>query len=412
MPRVNHNILVWARETAGFTPEQAVKKLEIKDARGVAALERLTALEKGQEEPGRPLLTKMAKQYRRPLVTFYMSMPPKRGDRGQDFRTLPADHSRAADALLDALLRDIRARQNLVRAALEDEEDNAPHRFINSAKMADGATVVLDSIRRTIGVDLLDFRKQGSSEEAFALLRNRVEAVGIFVLLIGNLGSHHTAIDVETFRGFALADPIAPFIVINDQDAKSAWSFTLVHELAHLWLGASGVSGASAEMAIEQFCNDIAGEFLLPAHELVGLDIDDDTDLDTAILEITDFANARLISRSMVAYKLHRTKRISRDTWQRLSTSFRDQWLHDRAARRERDKQEEGGPNYYVVRRHRLGTALLDVVRRAMSDGILTPSKAGKILGVKPRNVAPLLHAGGPFGPADGAPPVPPAPAG
>jgi hypothetical protein len=26
-----------------------------------------------------------------------------------------------------------------------------------------------------------------------------------------------------------------------------------------------------------------------------------------------------------------------------------------------------------------------------MSDGILTPSKAGKVLGVKPRNVEPLL---------------------
>jgi hypothetical protein len=106
----------------------------------------------------------------------------------------------------------------------------------------DGVGAVLSSIRQTIGVDLTAFRAQGSPEAAFALLRSKVETAGVFVLLIGNLGTH-TAIDVAAFRGFALADNIAPFIVINDQDAKSAWSFTLLHELAHLWIGETGVSG-------------------------------------------------------------------------------------------------------------------------------------------------------------------------
>lgn len=91
------------------------------------------------------------------------------------------------------------------------------------------------------------------------------------MLLLGNLGSHHTNISVETFRGFAIADPIAPFIVINDQDARQAWAFTALHELAHLWLGVTGVSGASFEAAIEKYCNDVASEILLPAAEIVAL---------------------------------------------------------------------------------------------------------------------------------------------
>jgi hypothetical protein len=45
-------------------------------------------------------------------------------------------------------------------------------------------------------------------------LRSRVEAAGIFVLLMGNLGSHHSAIDVEAFRGFALADDVAPLLLL------------------------------------------------------------------------------------------------------------------------------------------------------------------------------------------------------
>jgi hypothetical protein len=181
-----------------------VRKLGIRDARGVAAVDRLTALETGSAEPTRPLLVKMSKQYRRPLLTFYMSGPPRKGERGRDFRTLPEGHSDAAEALLDALIRDLRARQGMVRALLEDAEDGQPLPFVGSMKMADGAPALLASIRQTLSIDLDAFRSAASSEDAFALLRARAEAAGIFVLLIGNLGSHHTAIDLETFRGLAL----------------------------------------------------------------------------------------------------------------------------------------------------------------------------------------------------------------
>jgi hypothetical protein len=216
-----------------------VEKLGINDARGVAAVDRLAAIESGAAEPSRPLLLKMARHYRRPLVTFYMSAPPRKGDRGEDFRNVRDRHT-SSEALVDALVRDIRARQGMVRAVLIDDEDAKPLPFIGSMSMRDGAGNVLASIRRTIRLDLAEFRAQASPEAAFALLRSRVEAIGVFVLLIGNLGSHHTAIDVEAFRGFALSDEIAPFIVLNDQDARAAWSFTLIHELAHLWLGATG----------------------------------------------------------------------------------------------------------------------------------------------------------------------------
>ena len=229
---VSHGILSWARETAGLSPSEAVNKLGINDARGIRAVNRLAAIEAGEMEPSRPLLLKMAQHYRRPLVTFYMSARPRKGDRGEDFRNIPHRHT-DAEALVDALVRDIRARQSMVRAVLVDEEGAKPLPFIGSMHMGDGVGAVLASVRQIIRIDLSEFRAQASPESAFALLRSRVEAAGVFVLLMGNLGSHHTAIDVEAFRGFALADDVAPFVVLNDQDARSAWSFTLIHELAH-----------------------------------------------------------------------------------------------------------------------------------------------------------------------------------
>lgn len=393
MPRVNPEILSWARETAGLSLADAVQRLGINGARGIAAVDRLASIEAGETEPSRSLLARMAKQYRRPLIAFYMSAPPRKGDRGEDFRNLP-DRLRDTHGLVDALVRDVRARQNMVRAVLADEEEAEPLPFVASMSMRDGVGAVLSSIRRTIRLDLAEFRAQASPESAFALLRSRVEAAGVFVLLIGNLGSHHTAIDVETFRGFALSDNIAPFIVLNDQDARSAWSFTLVHELAHLWLGATGVSGAFADAQIEKFCNDVASGFLLPANELALVQVDRKTDSDTAAKRIGDFARERHLSASMVAYNLFRADLITEATWRTATAWFLAQWRKSRDAQRERQK-DSSGPDYYVVRRHRLGSALLNFVSRNMSDGALTPTKAGQVLGVKPRSVAPLLNVAG-----------------
>lgn len=166
MPRVNPEILRWARETAGLTPEEAVKKILLAPGRGVSAVDRLAALEKGEDTPSRPMLVKMAKQYRRPLLTFYLSAPPRRGDRGQDFRTLPEDHPATDEALLDALLRDVQARQSMVRAVLEDEDEATVLPFVGSMKMTDGAPAILASIRKTLQVSLSEFRSQATLDRA------------------------------------------------------------------------------------------------------------------------------------------------------------------------------------------------------------------------------------------------------
>lgn len=390
---VNPAILRWARETAGLEPEDAARKIALVKTKALTAVERLEALESGDAAPTRALLVRMAKQYRRPLLTFYLSDVPEKGDRGNDYRTLPDGYDPTDDAFLDALIRGIRARQSLLRAALEDEEEAEELSFVGSKRMSDGVQDVVASIREILPLTLDDFRQAQTADEAFKKLRTAVESVGIYVVLAGNLGSYHTAIDLRTFRGFALSDPVAPFVIMNDQDARAAWSFTLLHELTHLWLGQTGISGGYAEIAVEQFCNDVAGEFLLPGSELQQFELPNEGALAASI---TNFANERNVSRSMVAYKLYRLLRIERNVWHRLSTQFREEWLAGRETRRERARNQEGGANYYTVRRHRVGDALVDVVRRMMAAGALTTTKAGTVLGVKAKNVQSLLNVGEP----------------
>lgn len=296
---------------------------------------------------------------------------------------------------MDALLRDVRARQSMVRAVLEDMEEAERLDFVGSHRMEDGPTAVLASLRVLLDVTLAEYRKQRNATAAFGLLRAGAENAGVFVLLKGNLGTHHTDIDTDIFRGFTIADDIAPFVIINPHDARSAWSFTLLHELTHLILGQSGVSGARSDNDIERFCDDIASEFLLPEEESKGRVFTDNTTFEEMVESVNRFSEELNVSRTMVAYKSWRSSSIERETFNRLRNLFRSQWLEEREERREQARRREGARvNPYVNRRYQLGTSLVSLVRRAISSGDLTTSKAAKVLGVKPSQIGSLFDAG------------------
>jgi Zn-dependent peptidase ImmA (M78 family) len=321
-----------------------------------------------------------------------MSAPPRKGNRGQDFRTLPDDYSPYDDALIDVLIRNVMARQGIVRSLMEDDEDVRVLEFVGSARTSDGVERVLGSIREILEIDHNDFYSQSNQENAFGLLRSKAEVAGVIVLLKGDLGSHHTKIKVEIFRGFALADKIAPFIVINDQDNHGAWSFTLLHELTHIILGQSGISGERSGRGLEKFCNDVASEFLLPRDEVAKLRFESTTPLEEIESLITKFARQRNLSSSMVAYKLFRVGGLDEARWSKIHQDFRERWLEVRDENRQRSHESTGGPSYYMIRRHRVGQSLINFVDRMLASGALTTTKAGTILDVKPKNVQNLIN--------------------
>ena len=382
MPQINPEVLVWARTTAGLSVEDAAKKL------GLSGPERLTEIETGQRAPTRRQLVNMSGQYHRPLLTFYLPNPPRPNEQGQDFRSLPQGHSPSSEALLRTLVRDVQARQQLVRAAMEETEEAERLNFVNSAQMSDGVDVIVRSMREVLGVTLEQFRAQKTVTDAFAVLRAGTENAGVFVLLMGNLGTYHTDVDVRIFRGFALADDVAPFVVINEKDSRAAWAFTLLHELAHIWLGQTGISGYDAEADVERFCNSVASRFLLIPAELAEITVPGRT-LSNVKEQITAFANERNLSRKMVAYNLFRSNAITRAIYSSLTESFDADRINQKTS-----QGDEGGPNYYTVRRHRVGPGLISFVRRMISGGALSVTKSAKVLGVKPTAVERLIGTG------------------
>jgi Zn-dependent peptidase ImmA (M78 family) len=144
---------------------------------------------------------------------------------------------------------------------------------------------------------------------------------------------------------------------------------------------------------IEQFCNDVAGEFLLPSSAFrVKPQNLDGSDKNAALRIVQSFAQTWNVSEPMVAYRLNRLSWINPAIYRELTADYAARWYALKLKAKDKAKEIEGGPSYYVVKQFKLGNALIDVVRRTLRNNELTHTKAAKVLGVKPSSVEPLLR--------------------
>ena len=248
-PDINPNMLKYARESMVFDLKTAAKKLGIKDSKNQTAIEKLQSMELGQLNVTHPILQNAVNHYKRPLIYFYFNSIPQEEKIGMDFRNFSnifhIYKKEKGEALLRALIRDIKLKQNLVANVMEEEEAepfSLPCKIDLNYNIQDAAALVIDKMK----IDIEEYRNAKNAMNSFEYLRDKIEATGIFVLLLGDLGSYHTRIEPETFRGIAFDSKFAPFIVINNYDNnynnKYSWSYTLLNMLTHLLIEKSGIS--------------------------------------------------------------------------------------------------------------------------------------------------------------------------
>lgn len=377
MPTVNPELMIWARESADLDEDQACMKLHVTPLH-------LATLESGSVDPTPAMLETMASVYRRPLITFYLLTPPAKGDYGIDYRTPnPENISNTISADLKALLRNIISRQGMLKSELEDEEDAESISFVASQKMSAGIERLVAQLNEVVGIDLTQYYAMNGPDSAFDLLRDRAHRAGAFVLLDDDSETYETMIGLDNFRGFTIADSLAPFIVINGRVPQPVLSFTLLHELAHLILGNTGISGIAFETDVEKFCADVASNFLLPTGELETLPDQSETVPTAMAANIEKFASSRNLSGEMVAYRVWRTGKISSQSYRLIDQQFSTESSQFAKIQRDVLWEQRDQSGYYQRHRYRVGEKLIDTTQSLWWDGALTTTKAARVLDVK-----------------------------
>ena len=372
---VNPSMLRWAREDAGFSLVEAAMQAKLagcratKERPGIDPAERLGMLERGELGVTRNLLATLSKLYRRPEIFFFLSKPPHKKDLLLDYRTVGSVAPQDSPEFAALKRRVVNIQRSLKQLA--EEQNSPPLPFVGTINLFTSVKVAVECIRAVIGGDLRKSRRTWSADAYFKELRKKVHEAGVFVILIGDLGSHHSKIPVEIFRGMAISCSRAPIIVINPNDAVTGRIFTLIHELCHVLLGVSVISNSDVPVISkearqeEQFCHAVAAEFLVPAEDLAKENFGD-----KAPPVFDTLGKQYGVSAAVIARRARDLKLISNEDFNKVTPIF--------MARR--PKERSGQPNPNVTAKSYLGDKLVSTLVGAAYEGKIDISDAVYLL--------------------------------
>jgi len=254
---VRPEMLRWARERAKLT----IPHLE----RPFPKIERW---EKGEASPTLKQLERLAKATHVPIGYLFLTEPPIERIPIPDFRTMEPGLRKEPSPNLLEMLYVCQQRQAWYRDFAKAAGEEPPG-FVGSATILDSVEAVALKMRQTLNFDLDARRACPSWTEALRQFIAQADAAGALIMCSGVvLNNNRRRLDPMEFRGFVMADDLAPLVFINGADTKAAQMFTLAHELAHLWLGQSALSDAGPsklpDHQIERWCNRVAAELLVP----------------------------------------------------------------------------------------------------------------------------------------------------
>jgi Zn-dependent peptidase ImmA (M78 family) len=254
---IRSKLLRWACDRSGFDRADLERKFP-----------HLAAWESGELQPTLKQLEAFANGTYTPVGYLFLPEPPVEKVPIPDFRA--PNNQRLGNPSPDLLdtIYVCQQRQEWFRnyARLMGER---PLAFVGSARIQDSVVDAAGRIRSALGFDIQQRRQMPTWTDALRHFIEQADELGIMVMCNGVVhNNNYRHLDPAEFRGFAMADDLAPLVFINGADTKAAQMFTLAHELAHIWLGQSAVSDSQPVTLpiekVERWCNEVAAELLVP----------------------------------------------------------------------------------------------------------------------------------------------------
>ena len=254
-------LLAWAAERSGLEHQELVRRFP-----------KLCEWEVGTRMPTLRQLEDFARATRTPVGYLLLDTPPTEEVPIPDFRTQrDLGVRRPSPDLLDTIAL-CQERQDWFQMHAR-ASGQPPLAFVGSLDVGMAPALAADVMRDAIGFGLQERQQYTTWQDALRALIVSVEDSGVLVMTSGIVGANtRRVLDPDEFRGFSLVDDLAPVIFINGADTKAAQIYTLVHELAHLWLGQSALDdprlGQRSINGSERWCNQVAAELLVPTASL------------------------------------------------------------------------------------------------------------------------------------------------
>ena len=378
---ITATVIKWAREKSHYSIEVVAKKI------GVSS-QKLREWESGTSLPSLTQARKMSLTYRRPLAAFYLPKPPKDFPLLKDFRTVEGRAVKYSSSLT-FLIRQFQERQIWLKEYLKNQGQEELT-FIGSGSLQSSTKALSKKIINTLwGSQKTYSQAMEEARTAKELLNSwlvKCEEKGIFISRTINLNSHNV-IPVEEARGFVISDKYAPFVFINSGDSESAQLFTLLHELAHLWLDVSGVpdhfpiSYKTKKTSVEFFCNQIVAEILMPEEKISGFP--KITDIEKIKSFVTEQSKKFLISRLAFLVRLKSFSLLTNADFKKLKDFYIKEYEDYRKKQKKKMKESEGGPNSNLFKIYANGESFTKIVAYSYKEGLISGREASGLLDMK-----------------------------
>ncbi|MCG9129886.1 ImmA/IrrE family metallo-endopeptidase, partial [Candidatus Poribacteria bacterium] len=252
---INPEVLKWVREKRiRLDLDLAAEKLKI-------VPERLTDWESGTAQPTFAQLKRIAKIYKTHISIFYLPKPPIDFHPLTDYRVLPQTTAPESEQTyrLKANILEIFDRRETLIDFYELLEMPFPEVTIK-VNLNETPIRAAERIRKFLNFNTEMLPRTKDRYKVLKFWKRTVESKGILVCQTS--ANTHLAVELNTFRGFCIAQKPFPVIVVNSQDSPNGRIFTILHELVHIALGESIIQNINYEDVsvqnidpVEAFCN-------------------------------------------------------------------------------------------------------------------------------------------------------------